>query len=103
MNGYSQTTFGPNDTITREQLAATLYNYTAYKGGDVSARADLSKYADAASISSWAEDVLFWANAEGLVGGMTTTTIDPQSGATRAQVAAIMQRYLGDTEEPEDP
>lgn len=40
MNGYSQTTFGPNDTITREQLAATLYNYTAYKGGDVSARAD---------------------------------------------------------------
>lgn len=103
MNGYSQTTFGPNDTITREQLAATLYNYTAYKGGDVSARADLSKYADAASISSWAEDVLSWANAEGLVGGMTTTTIDPQSGATRAQVAAIMQRYLGDTEEPEEP
>ena len=103
MNGYSQTTFGPNDTITREQLAATLYNYTAYKGGDVSARADLSKYADAASISSWAEDVLSWANAEGLVGGMTNTTIDPQSGATRAQVAAIMQRYLGDTEEPEEP
>lgn len=103
MNGYSQTTFGPNDTITREQLAATLYNYTVYKGGDVSARADLSKYADAASISSWAEDVLSWANAEGLVGGMTTTTIDPQFGATRAQVAAIMQRYLSDTEEPEEP
>ena len=77
VNGFEDDTFRPNDAITREQMAAILYNYADYKGYDVSARADLSDYADAASISSWAEDVLAWANAEGLINGMTATTIDP--------------------------
>lgn len=103
MAGYSDSSFGPNDAITREQLAATLYKYAAYKGEDVSARADLSGYSDAAQISEWAKDVMSWANAEGYVNGMTATTIDPQSGATRAQVAAIFQRYLEDDTAPVDP
>ncbi|MEE0509904.1 MAG: S-layer homology domain-containing protein [Peptococcaceae bacterium] len=94
VSGYSDTQFGPNDPITREQMAAILHNYSAYKGQDVSARADLSKYSDADQVSSWAETVLSWANAEGLINGMTATTIDPQGQATRAQVAAIFQRYL---------
>ena len=103
MAGYSDSTFGPNDPITREQLAATLYKYAEYKGEDVSARTDLSGYSDAATISDWAEEVLSWANAEGYVNGMTATTIDPQSGATRAQVAAIFQRYLEGDTAPVDP
>ncbi len=103
MAGYSDSTFGPNDPITREQLAATLYKYAEYKGEDVSARADLSGYSDAATISDWAEEVLSWANAEGYVNGMTATTIGPQSGATRAQVAAIFQRYLEEDTAPVDP
>ncbi len=103
MAGYSDSTFGPNDPITREQLAATLYKYAEYKGEDVSARTDLSGYSDAATISDWAEEVLSWANAEGYVNGMTATTIDPQSAATRAQVAAIFQRYLEDDTAPVDP
>ena len=94
VNGYEDDTFRPNDAITREQMAAILYNYADYKGYDVSARADLSDYADAASISSWAEDVLAWANAEGLINGMTTTTIDPQGATTRAQTAAMFERFL---------
>ena len=93
VNGFEDGTFRPNDPITREQMAAILYNYSQYKGYDVSARADLSKYSDAASVSSWATEVLSWANAEGLVNGMTKTTLDPQASATRAQVATILMRY----------
>ena len=94
VNGFEDDTFRPNAPITREQMAAILYNYADYKGYDVSARADLSDYADAASISSWAEDVLAWANAEGLINGMTATTIDPQGETTRAQTAAMFERFL---------
>ena len=92
MNGYSQTTFGPNDTITREQLAATLYKYAAYKGEDVSARADLSAYTD--QPSAWATETMQWAVAEGLISGVTNDELRPQGNATRAQVAAILQRFL---------
>ena len=94
VNGFEDDTFRPNDAITREQMAAILYNYADYKGYDVSARADLSDYADAADVSSWAEDVLAWANAEGLINGMTATTIDPQGATTRAQTAAMFERFL---------
>lgn len=104
VNGYSETSFGPNDVITREQMAAILYNYSAFTGADVSARADLSAYDDASAIAAWAREALEWANAEGLITGMTATTIAPKESATRAQVAAILQRYLDDgSEEPEPP
>ena len=96
VSGCSDTQFGPNDPITREQFAAILYNYADYKGMDVSARTDLSKYSDAENISGWATDVLSWANAEGLVNGMTETTLVPQGQASRAQAAAILQRFLSE-------
>lgn len=88
--------FAPNTAITREQLAAMLMNYANYKHQNVSARADLSRYSDADGVSAWAEDAVAWANAEGYISGMTATTIAPQGSATRAQVAAILQRYLAD-------
>ena len=94
VNGYEDNTFRPNTAITREQLAAMLMNYAAYKGEDVSARADLSTYSDAATISSWANDVMQWAVAEGLISGMTEDTLQPQGNAMRAQVAAILERFL---------
>lgn len=96
VSGYSADTFGPNDPITREQLAAILHNYAAYKGMDVTASADLSAYSDAASISDWATDVMQWAVGEGLISGMTEDTLAPQGEATRAQVAAIFQRFLSE-------
>ena len=94
VNGYSASAFGPGDAITREQLAAILYNYAAYKGMDTSARADLSSYSDAASVSAWAEDAMQWTVEEGLLRGVTNDTLDPQGAATRVQVAAILQRFL---------
>ena len=92
VNGYEDNTFQPNTAITREQLAAILMNYAAYKGEDVSARADLTSYTD--QPSTWATETMSWAVAEGLISGVTNTELQPQGNATRAQVAAILQRYL---------
>ena len=92
VNGYEDNTFRPNDAITREQLAAILMNYASYKGEDVSARADLSAYTD--QPSAWAEETMSWAVAEGLITGVTNDELQPQGNATRAQVAAILQRFL---------
>ena len=92
VNGYEDNTFRPNTAITREQLAAILMNYAAYKGEDVSNRADLTSYTD--QPSTWAEEAMQWAVAEGLISGVTNDQLQPQSSATRAQVAAILQRLL---------
>ena len=93
-SGTGDGNFSPNTAITREQLAAILMNYAQYKGQDVSARATLDTYSDATAISSWANDVMSWAVAEGLISGVTADTLQPQGAATRAQVAAILQRFL---------
>lgn len=92
VNGISDDTFAPNDPITRDQLAAMLMNYAQWKGQDTSARADLSGYSDAPS--TWASEAVQWAVAEGLLAGVTDDQLQPQGQATRAQVAAIMQRFL---------
>ena len=92
VNGYEDNTFQPNTAITREQLAAILMNYAAYKGEDVSNRADLTTYTD--QPSTWAQEAMQWAVAEGLISGVTNDQLQPQSSATRAQVAAILQRLL---------
>ena len=92
VSGISDDTFAPNDPITREQLAAMLMNYAQWKGQDTSARADLSGYSDAPS--TWASEAVQWAVAEGLLAGVTDDELQPQGQATRAQVAAIMQRFL---------
>ena len=94
VNGYEDGTFKPNTAITREQLAAILMNYAAYKGEDVSNRADLTSYTD--QPSTWAEEAMSWAVAEGLISGVTADTLQPQGAATRAQVAAILQRFLSE-------
>ena len=94
VNGYEDGTFKPNTAITREQLAAILMNYAQYKGQDVSARADLNGYTD--QPSTWAEEAISWSVAEGLLTGVTADTLQPQGAATRAQVAAILQRFLSE-------
>ena len=96
VNGYSASAFGPTDPITREQMAAILYNYAEYKGMDVTASADLSGYSDADSVSGWAEEAMSWAVEEGLLRGVTNDTLEPEGMATRAQVAAILQRFLSE-------
>ena len=92
VSGTGDGNFSPNAAITREQLAAMLMNYSAWKGEDVSARADLSTYSD--QPSTWATETMSWAVAEGLISGVTADQLQPQASATRAQVAAILQRFL---------
>lgn len=92
VSGIGDNTFAPNAPITREQLAAMLMNYARWKGQDISARADLSDYTDAPS--TWASEAVQWAVAEGLLAGVTDDQLQPQGQATRAQVAAIFERFL---------
>ena len=91
--GYGDGLFGINDHVTREQLATILYRYAKYKGYDVSAGIDLSVYTDVDHISDWASRAMKWANAEGLITGVTSTALEPLGSATRAQVATIFMRF----------
>lgn len=91
--GYDDSTFGLGDSITREQLATILYRYAQLKGYDVTEKADLTGYTDSASISSYAVEAMQWANANGIVNGMTETTLAPQGTATRAQVATMLMNF----------
>ena len=93
VNGTSPTTFNPNDPITREQMAAILYRYASFKGYDVTGKADLAGFTDATQISDYAKDAMSWANQEGLIGGVSANTLQPQGSATRAQVATILMRF----------
>ncbi len=93
VKGTSATTFAPNASITREQMAAILYRYAQYKGYDVTKKADLSGYSDNGQVSAYAKEALAWANAAKLINGVTNTTLAPQGNATRAQVSAILHRF----------
>ena len=99
VTGYDEATFGPNNAITREQMAAILYRYAQYKGYRTTAGADLSGYVDADSVSSYALASLQWANAAGLVTGTSSNTLTPDGSATRAQVATIFMRFMEDVAE----
>ena len=94
VNGVSETEFAPGEDITREQLAVILYRYAAYQGYDVSQRADLSGFGDASSISGYAQEALSWAHAQGLVLGFEDGSLRPQGTASRAQIAAVLMRFL---------
>lgn len=96
MSGYTASTFGPHDPVTREQLAAILWRYA----GSPAAEAG-EAYADEASIASWAVTAVDWARTCGFINGMSDGSFRPDGRATRAQVAAILMRYdQARTEEP---
>lgn len=96
MSGYSNGRFGPNDPITREQLAAILFRYSSTKGYNVSASAELSTFPDNAATSDWAVSAMRWAVGTGLLSGKTGvagTRLDPTGTATRAEVAQILMNF----------
>lgn len=93
VSGYGSGKFGPNDKVTREQLAAILYRYAQYKKYDVSGAKSLDGYTDAQSVSSYAVPALQWANAAGVVTGKSGSKLDPKGNATRAEVAAMLMRF----------
>ncbi len=97
VNGYRESTFGPNDTATREQLVTIMYRYASYKKYDISKEAELDKYVDANQISEYAIKSIKWANANGIISGTSNQTISPKDNVQRCQVAAILKRFCVNT------
>ena len=95
VKGYADGTFRPDQTISREQMAAILYRYAQYKGCDVSVGEDTNilSYTDAAQVATYAVPAFQWAVGAGIINGTTATTLSPKGSATRGQVAAILHRY----------
>ena len=96
--GVTEDKFDPNGNLTREQIAAILYRYAGFKGRDTAARADLTAFPDADSVSSYAKDAMSWAVAENILAGSKTndgtTYLQPRNTATREQVAQLMMQYI---------
>ncbi len=97
VTGYDDTRFGPNDAVTREQLAAMLYRYAVSQGRDVSVGEDTNilSYADAFSVSEYAVSALQWACGEGIVTGRDDGTLSPQDSALRSEFSAMLTRFCG--------
>ncbi|MBQ7474815.1 MAG: S-layer homology domain-containing protein [Clostridia bacterium] len=91
--GVSADRFDPDGEITREQLATMLYRYCDMKRIYVGDRDDLSAFSDRGKVSDWARETVGWAVAAGLIAGVTKTTIEPGSPATREQLATILKRF----------
>ena len=92
--GYGKDKFGPDDPITREQLAAIFYRYADYKGYDLTVKGDLDKFKDADKITDYAKTAMQWAVGSGLVNGKSGNLLDPQGTATRAEIAAMLHRFI---------
>ena len=96
VNGVTETEFAPNDNITREQIAAIMHRYAQYKGYDVSVgeNTNILSYDDFDSISEYAIPSMQWAVGSGLIKGKSESTLNPLDNATRAEIAAILHRFI---------
>ena len=94
VSGYGNGQFGPDDDVTREQLAVILRQYAKVKGYDVSESADLTAFVDADQVSPWALEALEWACEQGLISGKGGSVLDPGGRATRAEVATILMNFM---------
>lgn len=94
VNGYVNGKFGPNDNITREQLAVMLRNYALYKGKPVSSDVSLSHFKDAKKVSDYAKSAMSWAVENKIISGKSNgTLLDPVGTATRSETAAMICNY----------
>ena len=103
INGTAPDKFSPEAPITREMMVTIFYRYAQFKGLDVSKTDSLSKYTDAGKISNYAKTPFAWAVAAGVIFGNSATTLNPLGTATRAECAAILQRFYGLTQSSNDP
>ena len=92
--GYSMDKFGPDDPITREQLTAIFYRYADYKGYKLTITGNLDKFEDADKITDYAKTVMQWAVGNGLIKGKSENLLDPQGTATRAEISAMLHRFI---------
>ena len=95
VEGYGNGIFRPDQGMRREEFAVIMYRYAQYMGRDTERAANLSSYSDAIEIADWAFVHMAWANAEGLITGVTNTELRPRQPTTRAHVATIILRYVG--------
>lgn len=94
MQGYGNNLFGPNDPVTREQLAVIFYNYAKFKGYDTTTSGDLSGFTDAGDLSPWAQEAMKWAVGSGVMSGKGNGILDPKGTGTRAEIAAMLQNFI---------
>lgn len=94
VSGYSDTIFAPDDTVTREQMAAMIYRFAKYRGYDMSGSASISAFSDADEVSDWALAAVKWAVDLEILSGMSDTRLAPQGSATRAQCASMIKRCM---------
>lgn len=94
--GFSETEFGPELNITREQIAAIMERYADYKGQDTDEIGDLTQFADSDEISWWAIENVQWAVGRGIISGKGNNILDPLGNATRAEIASIIMRFAQD-------
>ena len=92
--GYGKDKFGPDDPITREQLAAIFYRYADYKGYDLTVKGNLDKFKDADKITDYAKTAMQWAVGSDLVKGKSGALLDPQDKATRAEIATMLHHFI---------
>lgn len=94
ISGYGNGQFGPEDSVTREQLALMLYQYANSLNADTSGRSSLARFQDSSDVSSWAAEALAWAVDGGILSGRTDGTLDPAGPATRAEMAAMLCQFV---------
>lgn len=93
VDGYSDGTFGPNNALTREQMAVILYRFAQSQGMEVAADSTLSGFSDQNKVQEWARPAMEWAVSAGLIAGTDQGALMPQAGVTRAQAAVILMRF----------
>lgn len=96
VKGYSSSLFGPDDEVSREQMAVIMARYAQYQGVGTATRGDLAHFVDERAVSSWARALMEWAVGVGLIRGKGNGILDPLGSATRAEAAIIMQRFFAD-------
>ena len=96
-DGTSETTFSPNDALTREQMATFLYRFADFEAGEpIEVTGDLSGYTDADLVADYAVDAMTWAVGEGVISGIGNNTLAPDNTASRAQMATVLTRYTAE-------
>ena len=94
VNGYDDGTFGPDNAITRQELAIMLYRYAKLIGMDVSTKAELTRFNDSESVASWAKEAMTWCAEAGIVKGVGGNTLNPEGVASRAECAVMLSRFI---------
>ena len=93
VDGYEDGTFRPDQPVTRQEFAQMLHNYAAYKGYDLTAKGDLSRFPDGSQVQDWALPAMSWANGNALINGHDDGILEPGGTTTRAQAASILMRF----------